>query len=120
MFSLPLDEAERRARAFSHRLALGTAGSLCAGVGAAFLTVAAWLVLSAGHGAVFAATVIGSAYLGAGLVLWALSLRPRQPERTAPPADPYTPFIHMAEGFAAGLEAGRAARRPGSSDRARD
>ncbi|MCE8471529.1 hypothetical protein LZ189_21210, partial [Rhodovulum sulfidophilum] len=59
-------------------------------------------------------------YLGAGLILWALSLRPRQPERTAPPADPYTPFIHMAEGFAAGLEAGRAARRPGSGDRARD
>ncbi|ARC89822.1 hypothetical protein [Rhodovulum sp. MB263] len=120
MFSLPLDEAERRARAFSHRLALGTAGSLCAGVGCAFLTVAAWLVLSAGHGAVFAATVIGAVYLGAGLILWGLSLRPRQPRRVEAPADPYGPFIHMAEGFAAGLEAGRAARSPGRKDRARD
>ncbi|MBL3570793.1 hypothetical protein DSD19_10435 [Rhodovulum sp. BSW8] len=117
MFSLPLDEAERRARAFSHRLALGTAGSLCAGVGAAFLTGAAWLVLSAGHGAVFAATVIGAAYLGVGLIFWGLSLRRSPPARPAAPADPYTPFVHMAEGFAAGLEAGRAARAPNGDAR---
>jgi len=106
----PVEAAERRAARLSRRVALGGAGTLCAATGAGFLTVAAWLVLDAYRGPVFAAGVIGALYLGVGLIFWALALqRDRNAHRQDPP-DPYAPFVHMAEGFAAGIEAGRAAR----------
>jgi hypothetical protein len=51
-------------------------------------------------------------------VLWAAAVSRKQGRRKPPPApDPYEPFIHMAEGFAAGIEAGRAARGGGSTER---
>ncbi len=48
---------------------IGLGAGLCLGVGVAFLTVAAWLLLVAVADALTAATVIGVTYLGAGLIL---------------------------------------------------
>ncbi|ARE40212.1 hypothetical protein RGUI_2071 [Rhodovulum sp. P5] len=63
--------------------------------------------------------MIGSAYVGAGLVLWAIALlSDGNSGKQNDEDDPYAPFMHMAEGFAAGLEAGRAAREAGASRRA--
>ncbi|TCP43065.1 phage holin family protein [Rhodovulum marinum] len=109
----PIRTAERRVADLSRRLALGTIAGLAMAAGLGFLTVAAWLVLSAQNGAVFAAAVIGMAYLGLGLVLAAIAAaRRNEPRDDAPKPchDPQDTFARMAEGFAAGLEAGRAAR----------
>jgi hypothetical protein len=113
MFMGPIREVERRAEAFSHRLLLEAVGSILAVIGLAFLTTAGWLVLELQGGAIFAATVLGGAYFGLGLILWAAAITHRVRSKPPSPADPYEPFINMAEGFAAGLEAGRAARNPG-------
>ena len=114
----PIEEVERRAQALSQLLLMEAVATLFAGIGAGFLTLAGWLVLDAWRGPVFASTVLGGVYLGLGLVLWAAAVSRKQRRRKPPPApDPYEPFIHMAEGFAAGIEAGRAARGGGSTER---
>ncbi|MEX5728216.1 hypothetical protein Ga0609869_001569 [Rhodovulum iodosum] len=114
MLPNPLEAAERRAEALSHRLALRAAGAACVAAGAGFLTLAAWLVLAAQGSPLYAATVIGAVYAGLGLLLWAIApgggARQNTPQQAEP--DPYGPFFQMAEGFAVGMEAGRAARRP--------
>lgn len=110
--TLPLVHAvEHRAAKLSRRVVLGLAGAVTLAVGLGFLTVSAWLVLAALNGTVFAAGVIGTAYAGIGLILLALAAAgPARQDEEAPPEDRYGPFVQMATGFAAGLEAGRAAR----------
>lgn len=113
MLPEPLAQAERRAEAFSHRLALEAAGVLCGAIGAGFLTVAAWLALIAIGDARFAALVIGAFYSGAGLLFWAIALRRKATaHRRLETDDPYKPFADIAQGFATGLKAGRTAARP--------
>ncbi|TCO69557.1 phage holin family protein [Rhodovulum euryhalinum] len=112
----PIEAVERRAADLSRRLALGTLGAVAMGAGFGFLTVAAWLVLDAWKGALFAAGTIGSAYLGLGLVLLALACKGKSRRPARVPEESVDPFVRMATGFAAGLEAGRAARE-GRMDR---
>ncbi|MGC9418912.1 MAG: phage holin family protein [Rhodovulum sp.] len=109
----PIRTAERRVAAFSRRVALGTAAGVSLVAGMGFLTVAAWLVLSAQGGPLFAAGVIGLVYLGLGLVLAAVAAARHDPPQAGTQRsgqDAQEVFVRMAEGFAAGLEAGRAAR----------
>lgn len=53
--------------------------------GLAFLTAAAWIALAAAFDSLTAATVIGSAYVGAGLIALALAMAKPQSERTSRP-----------------------------------
>ncbi|MCR9127167.1 MAG: phage holin family protein [Rhodobacteraceae bacterium] len=113
-------EAARTAR----RAGLAGGGLLCVGAGAAFLTGAAWLLLDQLAGALVAATVIGAAYLGAGLILIGLAsvrtapsthpheARNRPPEPRSGTTPPDAPPLMQA--FLFGLQAGANAdrRRP--------
>ena len=93
---------------------------MLAAVGLGFLTLALWLYLLSVGTAIAAAVIIGAIYCGAGFILLAVAgsagktssdHASRAPDPDAAPAG--DPFFRMAEGFAAGLQAGRAAsRRP--------
>lgn len=87
-------------------------------IGAAFLTVAAWIYLAQTHDALFAALVIGLVYFGFGLIFLALGARtrpvPMAHSASAPPpaAASMTGLIAaLMQGVGAGVAAG-AARRP--------
>ena len=93
-------------------LGLSLAGALCLGVGAGFLTVSAWLVLSLAYGAPMAGLILGAAYCGLGLILMALAGR-RAPARNAPhraardiPADAPPLMQAFLHGMQAGASAG--------------
>lgn len=91
------------------------AGILCGGlvcilVGAGFLTVSLWIVLSAEYGAAFAATVLGTGYFGIGLLAMGIAVfsgkapvQPPAPIATTPrPADGPA----MLQAFLYGMQAG--------------
>lgn len=99
------------------------AGLLCGGavlmiVGLAFLTVSLWLHLSLVYGAVFAATVLGTAYFGIGLLIIGIAAAG---ERRMPPED--HPPVHVnkrpppadgpaiVEAFLYGMQAGTNAKK---------
>lgn len=120
MLSHVLADLRRRARALRFALA----GGLLVAVGAVFLTVAVWIALEESAGALFAATVIGAVYLGAGLVFIGLSVASRRPPRpSAPPAGDRPPPARkplppLMEAFLFGLSAGMGTeRRTERSDR---
>ncbi|APZ53836.1 Putative Holin-X, holin superfamily III [Salipiger abyssi] len=77
---------------------------MCLLVAAVFLTLAAWMALSAAHGAQIAALVIGGVYLLLGAILIASTGR-RRP--VAPPPPPAS-VGSLAEAFLAGRAAGQA------------
>jgi hypothetical protein len=101
-----------RATAFS---VLGVVFGL-AGLG--FLTVALWIVLAVHEGVLVAYTVIGALYLVLGFCLMALGAQgggADEPRRAAPQSEPPSeppkdPLVQLAEGFAMGMQAGRAMR----------
>ncbi len=96
----------------ARRAAWATAGALLLGVGLAFLTGAAWLVLEALRGPAFAALVIGLVYAGAGLL--ALGLGARRARCDLPPqaeGQGARVFEQMAVAFGEGFLAGKAMRR---------
>ncbi|SIO13572.1 hypothetical protein SAMN05444722_0561 [Rhodovulum sp. ES.010] len=106
----PLPQIERRAESLALRLELRLLIGICLLIGIGFLTAAAWLVLAAAHGAPVAATVLGSVYVALSALLFALVKRdppaaPKQPE-----SETGMPYFELAQGFAAGMQAGRAAR----------
>lgn len=63
-----VEKAARKGAAFS-------AAAVFAAVGIAFLTVAAWMVLSELHSDIFAAVVLGFSYLGVAGIVLALGLK---------------------------------------------
>ncbi|GAW35147.1 hypothetical protein RA2_02207 [Roseovarius sp. A-2] len=97
-----------RATAFS---VMGVVFGL-AGLG--FLTVALWIVLAVNEGVLVAYTVIGALYLVLGFCLMALGAQgggADEPRSAAPPSEPpKDPLVQLAEGFAMGMQAGRAMR----------
>ena len=104
-----------RARLAARAAAFTAAGVIFAMTGLAFLTVALWIMVATYESALAAWTVIGVMYLALGLAFLMMAKR-RHP--ALPPAAPITPvqpiepFLRVAEAFAVGLNAGRAARRP--------
>jgi hypothetical protein len=99
-----------RAAAFSFAgLFLMVAGLFC-------LTAALWIVIANHYGAIHAFTLLGIIYLVLGAVFLLLAMRrpryrwTRHPLMGAAPP-PREPLVQIAEGFAIGMQAGRAARR---------
>lgn len=100
----------------ARRASFGVAGALCLGVGAGFLTVAGWIILSLNHGAMIAALVIGLIYMGVGLVLIAVSGRSRRRYRYdhrphLPPRPSGAGGSELINAFLGGVNAGKALRR---------
>ncbi|GGA19284.1 phage holin family protein [Neptunicoccus cionae] len=99
------------------------AGLLCGGavlmlVGLAFLTASLWLHLSLVYGAVFAATVIGTAYFGIGLLIVGIAAagEKRMPVEEHPPVHvhkrpPPADGPAIVEAFLYGLQAGTSAKK---------
>lgn len=95
--------------------ALGLAASVLLAVGIGFLTVAAWLYLSAIGEPLYAATIIGSAYVGIGLVLFAVvssDTRPKHaPDQTTrPQTGKVATADTLVEAFLEGMSAGSRAK----------
>lgn len=107
---------EQKVTAAARKAALFSASAIFASVGTAFLTVAAWLVLSELKSAVFAATIIGIVYLGLGLIGFgfaSVSYRRRTPPQHSaaePPAE-LSPLQLVVVSFLQGIEQGARSNR---------
>lgn len=92
---------------------LGAAAVVFGLVGLGCLSAALWLLVSAWHGALAAFLTLGGMYMLLALILFALATtggsKARHRARHHAHAEG-EPFIRMAEGFATGMQAGRAAR----------
>ncbi|WP_019953359.1 phage holin family protein [Yoonia vestfoldensis] len=113
-----VSDLRRRARLAARAAALSAAGIVFCATGLAFLTVALWVLLATHQGVLAAWTVLGLLYMVLGICFVLIAGRndrktPAEPVAAAPqPAQGVEPFLRMAEGFAAGMQAGRNARRP--------
>lgn len=105
---------EHKVAAAARKAGLITASAVLTFVGAAFLTAAAWIYLSAAYSASFAALIIGLVYMGAGVVMLAIALSNSRP--TPPPKQALlgglTPMQLMLVSFLQGMEQGKNAKRP--------
>ncbi|MBU2867785.1 phage holin family protein [Pacificibacter marinus] len=98
----------------ARRAAWATAGTLMLVVGLAFLTSAAWMVLSALRDAQFAALVIGCVYVGFGGVAVAIGMvsnRVPDPQPLPRPAGPDDTLERMAAAFFTGFQSAKDFRR---------
>jgi len=96
------------------RAGFGLGGAFLVMIGLGFLTVAAWITLVEMRDAQFAATVIGAAYVGVGLLVAVLGgRRPvHRPPLTAPRAGDMSGLsAAFAQGFDAGAATGSAVHR---------
>ncbi|WP_272009429.1 phage holin family protein [Roseovarius sp. ZX-A-9] len=117
-----VDTLRQEVRAAARAAALRSVAMVLLLVGLAFLTAALWLFIVTVATALTAAVVIGALYCGVGLILLAMaSFRSgghtsahtaASPTPGATPT-PQAPLVQLAEGFAMGMQAGRAARSPG-------
>ena len=108
----------RVSRAFK-RGAGGVFAGLLMLIGLVFLSIAAWIVLVASHGTMMAAVIFGCAFVGLGIVILAglmMTSRPRAHHAHPPHRKPdmVDDYVRLAEGFAAGLRAGRRTRGQGA------
>ena len=107
-----------RVRHAARATAFSVMGVIFGLVGLGFLTVALWIVLAAYENVLVAYTVIGALYVVLGFCLMALGAQkgdgPKSHAQDAPeraPQDPAKdPIVQVAEGFAVGMQAGRAMR----------
>lgn len=103
-----------RLRIAARATALSIMGVIFGLVGLGFLTVALWILLATHEGVLVAHTVIGALYLIIGICLMLIGAqesgaeRPRAEDPSPEPGR--DPFVQIAEGFATGMQAGRAAR----------
>lgn len=103
-----VERAARKGAALSAAALLGV-------VGAGFLTAAAWMLLSELRSDLFAAGVIGAAYMGAAGIVAALGLRKPQKEaeqHPSPDTSDLTPLQLVTLSFLQGFEQGRQRDRP--------
>ncbi|WP_375691462.1 hypothetical protein [Pseudooceanicola sp. LIPI14-2-Ac024] len=105
------------AKVTAQKAAISMGGVILLLIGLAFLTSAAWIALSEARSTLFAATVIGCAYFGLGLILLAVASMRRPVPPPAPaavaadPASQVTLTLGTLTGaFVQGLGAGIAAR----------
>ncbi|WP_102110214.1 phage holin family protein [Oceaniglobus roseus] len=104
-FLFPVQHALRRA---ARRAVFGTVAGLLMLVGAAFLTLAAWIYLASVLGIFYAALVLGLVFVGIGLIVLAIGLRPPRYRHPPPPvAQPTT----LVSAFLSGIAAGQGLRR---------
>tara|TARA_R110002051_G_scaffold1008_1_gene4873 strand:- start:6866 stop:7204 length:339 start_codon:yes stop_codon:yes gene_type:complete len=106
---------ERKVAAVARKAALFSASALLATVGVAFLTGAAWLLLVELRSPLFAATVIGSVYVGLALV--GLGIASSSSDRTVVPHDRthdlngLSPLQLVVVSFLQGIEQGARSKR---------
>lgn len=102
---------EQKVRGAARKAGCITAGTLLASVGAAFLTAAAWIYLSAEFSSLMAAVVIGCIYLGVGAIVMAFGMggssEAASPPKSSLNAD--TPSQMVLLSFLQGMEQGRQA-----------
>ena len=104
---------EARLRRSVRSAVLGAAGIVFGLAGIGCLSAALWLLIAASQGALLAFALLGALYLLLALALFAAGLPGSPPGDARGMRDDRgegEPFIRMAEGFATGMEAGRAAR----------
>jgi hypothetical protein len=112
---------EKKISAVARKGALYSASAILVFVGAAFLTVAAWLLLTELKSTLFAATVIGATYAGLGLIGFAIASASSQPPTT--PKTPndtlngLSPMQLMVVTFLQGFERGAKAKRESRSEK---
>lgn len=105
------DLIEKKAKAAARSIVLSSVGGLSLAVGLAFLTVAAWIFLTAVATPLTAALVIGGVYTGLGLIMMGLSsARSTEP---APVARTHAPSEAppLMQAFLHGMQAGANAQR---------
>lgn len=99
-----VERAARKGAAFSAAAVLGS-------VGVAFLTSAAWMVLSEVRSETFAATVIGASYLGAAAIAAAVGVKKQPSTKEAfsqtQSASEMSPLQMVILSFVQGFEQGR-------------
>ena len=100
---------EQKVRGAARKAGCITAGMVLMGVGATFLTGAAWIYLSAAFSALIAAGIIGCAYTGVGAILLAIgtssSTYSREDAQDSVKAE--TPVQLVLLSFLQGMEQGR-------------
>lgn len=108
-----------RARQAARATAFSVMGVMFGLVGLGFLTVALWIVVANHESALVAYSVIGGLYVVLGFILLALGAQTGGSPDTghrhdthdhAPEAPAKEPLVQIAEGFAVGMQAGRAMR----------
>jgi len=106
---------EKKIAAAARKAALLSAGGVLACVGAAFLTVAAWLVLAELRSDIFAATVIGVVYMGLALIFVAVASADAKKVKINAVVDQnidgLSPLQLMAVSLLEGFEQGARAKR---------
>jgi hypothetical protein len=123
MLGLLMHGIEHKVAGAARKAGLITASAVLTGVGAAFLTAAAWIYLSTLHSPGFAALIIGLIYVGAGVVVLAMALSRRSPRASrrrdaigpdAPQHDGLglSPMQLVLVAFLQGLEQGQNAKPP--------
>lgn len=107
-------QVRRRARNAARAAAFTVAGVVFGLAGLGFLTVALWILIATYESALVAYAVIGTLYLILGFCFMALGAQSTDAEAALTEPAPKDPFLQVAEAFAVGLQAGRAARAPRS------
>ena len=112
-----MHNAQAAATRTAHTAVMGLAAGVLLTVGAGFMTLAAWLLLLTVTTALYAALILGSAFMGAALILLAvMSIRKRNhalhaPMNVAPTPEPTDDILNqMVVTFLAGITAGRKVR----------
>ncbi len=114
-----VQNARCRINAAARSAALSAAGLVFCAIGAGFLTVALWQTLAMAFGGLLATLICGLIYLVAGGVLLYIARKTDSAlpgSKTGKPASEPEPdetdvLFRVARGFAAGMQAGRAARQ---------
>jgi hypothetical protein len=113
-----INALQEKAARGAKRAAWVTAGTVLFCVGIAFLTAAAWMVLSTLQDAQFAALVIGFAYAGLGGVAVAIGMTSHRTTNVAPdphslsrPAGQDDTFERMTAAFLTGFQSAKEFRR---------
>ncbi len=109
-----VSDIRRRARHTARAAAFTVAGVIFGMAGLAFLTVALWILIATYQSALIAHAVIGGLYLLLGMCFLAFGSHSTDAETAPPPPAAREPLLQVAEAFAVGLQAGRAARTPRS------
>lgn len=116
MLGLLMHGIEHKVAGAARKAGLVTASAVLTCVGAAFLTVAAWIYLSTVHSTGFAALIIGLVYVGAGVVVMAMAVSrkpsPPMPVQGHDPLNGLTPMQLVLVSFMQGLDQGRNAKPP--------
>jgi protein-S-isoprenylcysteine O-methyltransferase Ste14 len=108
-----LSQLKHKARDTARSALWLTMGAVFMLIALAFLTAALWLLVAQDQGALIATTVIGALYFVVAVIAFLLGLRGHRSMPEPPDAkddDRRQPLVQIAEGFAVGMQAGRAAR----------